>query len=325
MRNKTVPVSAKQEKMRMTAITEKKWGNDKKTGSSGMSEKTAQKVWGYAFVMPALLILGIFMLLPIVQIFFYSVTDWNGAAKASFIGVKNYIDIFNNPDFYTVLKNNLIILILGVPLWTIFPLVIAMIIYEEIKGYKFFKTVYFFPSVLSIVIVGTLFKTFFGYVGPVNMILRSLGLEKWALEWLAQGITSLPIIVLAVNWAGFGSAVLIYLAAMSAIDTSTHEAAQLDGANWWQKSIYITLPGIRNVVQFTIVLNIIHAFSQMFSYVLVMTNGGPGYESTVLEYFIYLKGFKAGDMGYASALSVILFVMVCIINVLQSRMGKKED
>lgn len=309
----------------MAAITKKRGSGGTGARGKGMSEKTAQKVWGYAFVTPALLILAIFMLLPIIQIFFYSITNWNGAVKASFIGIKNYVDIFNNPDFYTVLKNNLIILILGVPLWTVFPLLIAMILYEEIKGYKFFKTVYFFPSVLSIVIVGTLFKTFFGYVGPVNMLLRSLGLEEWALEWLAQGATSLPIIVLAVNWAGFGSAVLIYLAAMSAIDTSTHEAAQLDGANWLQKSVYVTLPGIRNVVQFTIVLNIIHAFSQMFSYVLVMTNGGPGYESTVLEYFIYLKGFKAGNMGYASALSVILFGMVCLINALQSRLGRRED
>ena len=252
-------------------------------------------------------------------------TDLNGGINASYIGLKNYVDIFNNPDFYTVLKNNLIILLLGVPLWTIFPLLIAMLIYEEIKGYKFFKTVYFFPSVLSIVIVGTLFKTFFGYVGPINMLLRSLGLDNLALEWLAEGRTSLPIIVLAVNWAGFGQAVLIYLAAMSAIDPSIHEAAQLDGANWWQKSFFVTLPGIKNVVEFTIVLNIIHAFSQMFSYVLVMTNGGPGYESTVLEYFIYLKGFRAGDMGYASALSVILFVLVCVINMLQSLLNRKED
>ena len=183
-----------------------------------MKEKNAQKLWGYTFVAPALLILGIFMLLPILQIFYYSVTDWNGGINASYIGLKNYVDIFNNPDFYTVLKNNLIILLLGVPLWTIFPLLIAMLIYEEIKGYKFFKTVYFFPSVLSIVIVGTLFKTFFGYVGPINMLLRSLGLDNLALEWLAEGRTSLPIIVLAVNWAGFGQAVLIYLAAMSAID-----------------------------------------------------------------------------------------------------------
>lgn len=296
-----------------------------KAGKKWMNEKNAQRVWGYTFVMPALLILGIFMLLPILQIFYYSVTDWNGGLEANFIGLKNYFDIFNNPDFYTVLKNNLIILVLGVPLWTVFPLLIAMILYEEIKGYKFFKTVYFFPSVLSIVIVGTLFKTFFGYVGPINTLLRAIGLDHWALEWLAEGKTSLPIIVLAVNWAGFGSAVLIYLAAMSAIDPSVHEACQLDGANWWQKSWYVTLPGIKNVVQFTIVLNIIHAFSQMFSYVLVMTNGGPGYESTVLEYFIYLKGFRAGDMGYASALSVILFVLVCLINVIQSRIGRKED
>ncbi len=308
----------------MTTIAKKEEGG-KRAVQKGRNEKSAQRIWGYAFVAPALIILCVFMLLPILQIFYYSLTNWNGGLKSDFIGLKNYIDIFKNPDFYTVLKNNLVILLLGVPVWTIFPLLIAMIIYEEIKGYKFFKTVYFFPSVLSIVIVGTLFKTFFGYVGPVNMLLRNMGLDHLAIEWLAEGRTSLPIIVLAVNWAGFGSAVLIYLAAMSAIDPGIHEAAQLDGANWLQKSLYVTLPGIKNVVQFTIVLNIIHAFSQMFSYVLVMTNGGPGYESTVLEYFIYLKGFRAGDMGYASALSVILFVLVCVINLLQSLIGRKED
>lgn len=290
-----------------------------------MSEKKARKIWGYTFVAPAMILLGMFMLLPILQIFYYSLTDWNGAMKSDFVGLQNFIDIFKNPDFYTVLKNNMIILLLGVPLWTIFPLLIAMILYEEIKGYQFFKSVFFFPSVLSIVIVGTLFKTFFGYIGPINTILKAMGLDQWAMNWLAQGSTSLPIVVLAVNWAGFGSAVLIYLAGMSAMDPSTHEAGKLDGAGWWQKAWYITLPSIKNVVQFTIVLNIIHAFSQMFSYVLVMTNGGPGYESTVLEYFIYLKGFKAGDMGYASALSVILFALVCIINLLQSLVGKKEE
>jgi multiple sugar transport system permease protein len=111
---------------------------------------------------------------------------------------------------------------------------------------------------------------------------------------------------------------------MSAIDTSVYEAAELDGVNWWKKVTHITLPLIKNVVNFTIVLNIIHAFSQMYSYVLVMTNGGPGYESTVLEYFIYLKGFRAGDMGYASALSVILFVLVLTVSLIMSAYNKRK-
>lgn len=281
-------------------------------------DKNSQVLWGYLFILPAVAFLAIFLLLPIFQIFYYSFTNWDGGFDSKFIGLQNYIDMFKSPDFWTVLKNNLIILLLGVPLWTIFPLLIAVLLYEEVKGYKIFKSVYFFPSVLSIVIVGTLFKTMFGYTGPINQILRSMGLENWAMEWLANGITSLPIIVLSVNWAGFGSAILIYLAAMSVVNTSIYEAAELDGVSWWQKIRYITLPLIKNVVQFTIILNIIHAFSQMFAYVLVMTNGGPGYESTVLEYFIYLKGFRAGDMGYASALSVVLFVLVLIVSLSQN-------
>lgn len=287
-------------------------------------DSSSQMFWGYLFILPALLFLVVFMLIPILQIFYYSLTDWDGGLSSQFIGLTNFQNIFANPDFYTVLKNNLIILLIGVPLWTIFPLLIAVLLYEEVKGFKFFKTVYFFPSVLSIVIVGTLFKTLFGYTGPINQLMKMVGLGDYVVAWLEQGITSLPIIAIAVNWAGFGSAILIYLAGMSAIDTSVYEAAELDGVTWWQKVRYVTLPMMKNVVQFTIVLNIIHAFSQMFAYVLVMTKGGPGYESTVLEYFIYLKGFQVGDMGYAAALSVILFVLVLFVSMLQSILTRQK-
>ncbi len=284
-----------------------------------------QTFWGYTFILPVIILLAVFLFVPIMQIFYYSLTNWDGGHNASFIGFKNYADIFHNPDFWTVLKNNLVILIIGVPLWTAFPLLIAVLLYEEIKGYKFFKTVYFFPSVLSIVIIGTLFKILFGYIGPINQVLKMTGLDALVTEWLGSGTTSLPIIVIAVNWAGFGSAVLIYLAAMSAIDTSVYEAAQLDGVTWWKKVRFITLPLIKNVLNFTIILNIIHAFSQMYAYVMVMTNGGPGYESTVLEYFIYLKGFRTGDMGYASALSVILFSLVLFISLILNAYNKRRS
>jgi multiple sugar transport system permease protein len=288
-------------------------------------DKNRQMFWGYLFILPVVVFLIIFMFIPIVQIFYYSLTNWDGGFNSEFIGLKNFADMIHNPDFWTVLKNNLIILVLGVPLWTIFPIIIAVLLYEEIKGYKFFKTVYFFPSVLSIVIVGTLFKIFFGYTGPINQLFKTLGLDNLVIEWLGSGKTSLPIIVASVNWAGFGSAILIYLAAMSAIDTSVYEASELDGVSWFKKVWYITLPLIKNVVQFTIVLNIIHAFSQMYAYVMVMTNGGPGYESTVLEYFIYLKGFRAGDMGYASALSVVLFVLVLLISLTMNTFSNRKE
>lgn len=292
---------------------------------SGFSEKTSQRFWGYLFLAPAFVLLTIFIFVPILQIFYYSITDWNGANQATFVGFQNFIEIFRNPDFYTVLGNNLIIFLLGVPLWTVFPLVIAVLLYDLVKGATFFKNAYFFPSVLSVMIVGTLFKVFFGYMGPINTALRDLGLENLAIEWLAKGITSLPVIVVAVNWAGFGSAVLIYLAAMSSIDPSIYEAASLDGVRWFDKLVHITLPSIKGVVEFTIVLNIIHAFSTMFSYVLAITGGGPGYESTVLEYFIYLKGIRAGQMGYASALSVILFLLVLLASSFQFKFRKSED
>jgi ABC-type sugar transport system permease subunit len=290
-----------------------------------LKSKTSNMVWGYFFVFPALLFLTVFMLTPIAQIFYYSLTDWSGGFDASFIGFQNYRDIFNNPEFYTVLGNNLFILSIGVPMWTIFPLLIAALMYERVKGYKFFKSAYFFPNVLSIVVVGTLFRTLFGYMGPINEFLRLIGHDNLAREWLAYGSTSLPIIVLAVNWAGFGAAMLIYLAGMSNIDGAIYEAAKIDGVTWWQNFRYITLPMIKNVIEFTIVLNIIFAFSQMFPFVLVMTGGGPGFESTVLEYFVFLRGFRMGEMGYASALAVIIFLLVFAITIARTLLIRKGD
>ena len=282
-------------------------------------------VWGIIFVSPILLFLAAFMLYPIISVFAYSFTSWDGMHSIKFVGLENYSKIFQSRDFWTVIKNNLYFLVVGVPVWTIFPLVIGIILYEEIKGFNFFRTSFLLPTVLSAAVVGILFRAFFDYNGPINIILRSLGLDFLAIQWLASGTTSIPIIIIAINWAGFGSAVLIFLAGMASISPSIYESSYLDGANWFQRLWYVTLPMINNVTQFVIVLNIISAFTSLFSYVFVVTNGGPGYESTVIEYLIYLKAFRSNQFGYACALAVILFLIVLIISRLQMKAFLKPE
>lgn len=281
--------------------------------------------WGIAFVTPILIFLLVFMLYPIVSVFRYSLTSWDGISAMHYIGLQNYRDILTSLDFWRVIKNNFIFLILGVPIWTIFPLLIALLLYDDIAGHRFFQTVFLLPTVLSAAIIGVLVRGFFDYEGPINAMLNAIGLHALAIQWLAQGSTSIPIIALTVNWAGFGSAILIFLSGMAAIDPSMYEAVYLDGANWWQRVFYITLPMINNIVQFVIVLNIISAFTALFNYVFVITNGGPGYQSTVIEFLIYLKAFQSNQFGYACALAAILFLIVLIISRLQLSVTKQED
>ncbi|MBJ6361491.1 carbohydrate ABC transporter permease [Paenibacillus sp. GCM10012307] len=291
--------------------------------------RPAEARWGYVFIAPILLFLLIFLVFPIVQVAYYSLTSWDGRGAASWVGLQNYVELFRSKEFWTVLKNNLYFLLVGVPVWTIFPLLIAVLLHEEVKGWKFFKSAFFFPSVLSTAVVGVLFTAFLNYNGPFNEILRSVGLDALALDWLAQGTTSIPAIILIINWAGFGSAVLIYLAGLSSVPNDVQESAVLDGAGWFRRLFYITIPMIKSVIQLNILLNIIYAFTSLFSYIFVMTSGGPGYESTVIEYLLYRKAFQSNEVGSASALAIIMFAIVFVISRLQARLfaasGNEEE
>ena len=271
--------------------------------------------WGKIFVAPALVFVVFFMLVPIISVFVLSLTSWRGMGAIEFIRFDNYTAIFHERDFWMVIKNNFVFMFLGTPLWTIFPLIVAALLYEEIKGFSFFRTVYLFPSVLSASIIGIIFKSFFSYSGPINSLLRQIGLSVLAIDWFASGSSAIPLIVNVINWAGFGSAMLIFLAGMSSIDPSVYESAHLDGAGWWTRFFRITLPMIRNVTMFVVILNVISSFTSLFTYVFVMTNGGPGYETTVMEFLIYLKAFRSNQFGFACALSVILFCVVMIISL----------
>lgn len=297
-----------------------------------MSQKTAfnklkrtENRFGWLFVAPATILFIVFMFIPILQVIYYSFTEWNGMSEPVFIGFKNFIDLFQSDVFYQCIGNNFKFLILGVPLWTFFPLIIAILLFEEVKGWKFFRSAFFFPTVLSVVVTGTLFKTVFNYDGLVNEMFRAIGIDFMVQEWWANGDIAIPLMVVIMNWVGFGTAMLIYLAGMSNIDNSVIEASYLDGANWFQRFRYIFLPELKGLIQLQILLNVLYCFTSLFGYIYVMTKGGPGYETTVIEYLVYQKAFTSREMGYASALSVVLAIIVSIISLIQFKFfsGKK--
>jgi multiple sugar transport system permease protein len=287
-------------------------------------KKFISKSWeGWVFILPALFLFSVFVLYPIIRVIFYSFMNWDGMGTPTFTGLENYKNIFTSPEFKTSILNNLKFLIVGVPVWTFFPLVVAVFLHEEVKGWKFFRSAYFFPSIISTAVISTLFRFFFLYNGPVNSILAIFGLQP--INWFAHGNLAIGLIIFIINWVGFGSAVMIYLAGMANISEEIYEAAELDGANWWEKLTKLTMPMLNTTIQFVVMLNVMTAFAGIFGYVFMMTSGGPGYDTTVVEYLLYVKAFTLHDFGYASALSVILFLIVTLITVIQNYITKEKD
>lgn len=299
--------------------------NPSSTINNVINGQKKEKFLSIVFALPCILFTAIFIAYPVIYSFFLSFTNYDGIKKFNFIGLGNYYELFTSSDFLSVMENNIYFFVIGVPLSVIIPLLIAVLLYEEIPGFKFFKTVYLLPSVLSVIIVGILFREIFAYRGLINYVLNSSGLGILAINWLASGKTSIPIINVVMVWASFGTNVIILLASMAAIDPSVFESVLLDGANWFQKVFYITIPMIKEVIEFVCVMSVINVFSYMFGYIFSMTSGGPGYESSTIEYFMYMKGFRFNEIGNACAISTVLLIIVLVITKFLMNFFSKEE
>ena len=281
--------------------------------------------WGVLFALPACILIAVFVFVPIVCVFYFSLFDWKIPNDMKFIGLQGFVRVFNDKMFWNAISVNFQFMLYGVVLWTIVPLFAAACLYEVRRGAGFFRATFLFPTVLSVTIIGLVFKTLFGLNGPINQLLRSAGLGALALDWFGSGATAVPLITVVMTWAGFGSCMMIFLSAMSAIDKAIFECAMLDGANWFTRTFRITVPLIRRTFVVVVVMNIIAAFSGLYSYVFTMTNGGPGYDTTIMEYYIYTKAFRSFEFGYASSLSVVMFIIVGLISLMSMRLGNSND
>jgi multiple sugar transport system permease protein len=275
-------------------------------------------LWGYVYATPIVALVGVFVVYPVGSIIYHSFTRWDGIAPANWVGLVNYSRLIHDSTFHTAIRNNLLFA-LAVPLWVIVPLVVAVLIYERIPGWRFFRTTVFVPAVLSTVVVGILWSAILGFDGPLNTFLRSIGVGGLAHEWLADAKYSIPAIMVVVLWAGFGYNTLIFLAGLAATDTELFDAAHVDGAGWWQTVWNVTIPSLRRTIELVTVLNVIGAFAYMFTYIYVITGGGPGFDTYVTEYYVYQQAFNFGNMGYASAVGVFLMLITIAVAVLQVR------
>ena len=275
----------------------------------------------YLVLLPVVLFIAVFTIYPLFMAVFHSFTSWDGINPGKWTGLKNYWEILSDSLFYRLVLNNVVI-VLSIPVQIFISLVLTLLLYERTAGWKFFRSVFFLPYVLSAVVIGYLFAIFFSYEGPLNTLLRSLGLEILALDWLASGTTGMTVIVLCIIWASFGQGTLIFLSGMSMIPPSVFESSKIDGAGWWHRLFHIVLPLLVRSIEFFAVISIIWSFTGTFSFIYSITAGGPGYETTPVDYMIYLKAFKdmgSNSMGYACALAMILFGMIILLSRLQMK------
>lgn len=273
--------------------------------------------WGVLFISPWMLGFLMLQLYPLLQSFYYSFTDFSILADAKWIGIKNYVDLFTKDryfwkSFFLTIKYAL----MTVPMKLVFALFIAMLLNMKLKGINLFRTIYYLPSIMGgSVAVSILWKFMFMKEGIVNKILGQVGIE--AIDWLGMPSTALFTISLLAVWQ-FGSSMVLFLGALKNVPQDLYEAASVDGASKIRRFFSITLPMISPIILFNVMMQTINAL-QEFTAVSVITNGGPNHGTYLLGLKIYEDAFANLKMGYASATSWILFLMVLLVTALLFR------
>lgn len=277
----------------------------------------------YLYILPMIIVICATIIYPIISLIIGSLsTEVNG--KAVFAGMQNFRLLFKDPLFSTAIKNNLK-LILAVPVLTFLSLVLSTILFNRIRGWKLYRSLIFIPYILSISVVGIVFSYILQYNGIINTLLRNIGLESWALDWLGDSKYAMGTIGVVVVWKQLGFGVILFLARMQSIDVELYEAASIAGANALQKLLYVTIPQAKEIIEFYVITTLIEMLSWMFSYVYVMTAGGPGSSTYILEFLLYKKAFGGGNYNIAQAVGVIILLIATVIIVVQQLLARKED
>lgn len=277
-------------------------------------------------LLPLAVLMLVFIIYPVLANFYYSMTKWKGFGSTEWVGLLNYKILLQDVKFWHSVKN-LGVLICYIPAGVFFPLLIAAILREGLPGWKFFRSVLYLPTILGYVILGILFSIILSQTGPLMQLLdRVSWIDTGSINLLGKTASAIHVVaILFVILFKIGFGCIYFLAAMSSISTSMYDAACIDGAGWWQTFFNVTIPGISFSIQFFLVLQFIEVFARMYSFIYSLTYGGPGFATYTLEFGIYIQGFRAFKMGYASSWSVVLFLFCTLIAMMQIMVLKKGE
>lgn len=280
----------------------------------------------YLFLLPALAVLLVFFFIPFFQTIGLSFFDYSSSLyNPTFNGVDNYIKLFKEPVFYKVMFNTFMYLVIAVPFLVLFPLFIAVLINQKIRGITLYKILIYLPVIVSIVVAAIAFKWLYAGQGILNYMLSLFHIEP--IGWLVDTKWALFSVAIVTIWKGIGYYMMIYLASLMSVPQELYEACDIDGANFIQKHLTVTIPHIMPTIALVSTISIISAM-KVFAEIYVMTKGGPLDSSKTIVYYIYERAFENLDLGYASALAVVLLVVVMIfslINILCFEKNKYTD
>ena len=276
----------------------------------------------FLFTVPATVLYCIFFIYPIAIGIMYSFTDWNGLAKDfKFIGLANYIEAFTNKRFQNAVLFNIKFTILAVILVVGISLILALIFNSDIRLKSFFRGIFFFPAVLGMLVVGLIFNEIFYRVVPV--IGKAMNISWLSTNIQASKSTAMYGVLIVHVWLAVAMATVMLLAGLQSTPMELYEAAELDGANKWQRFRYITMPFLLPVLSVVLILQIKNGLT-VYDIIVALTNGGPGGATESLSILIYNHGFKEVKFSYAIAEAIILTIVICAISFVQTSISNKK-
>jgi ABC-type sugar transport system permease subunit len=280
----------------------------------------------YAYLAPAVALIGLVFAYPVARVIDFSMRLIRGDS-GPFVGRLNYELVLEDPTFRSALKHSAILL-LTVPVLVAIALLVSVLLYDRVRGWRVYRSVFFLPYILAVPVVGIVASYIFTRNGALNDILRQVGLERLAVDWIGSSRYALLTLMIVIVWREVGFGIIVFLARLLTMNEEAIEAARIDGAGWWARLRYIIVPELRGTMEFYAVVAGITMLAWVFAYVFTLTKGGPGTATTVIELYIYNQGLRNSLPGMASAAAVILLafttVLITILFWLRARAREEE-
>ncbi|MBB3113083.1 multiple sugar transport system permease protein/raffinose/stachyose/melibiose transport system permease protein [Paenibacillus phyllosphaerae] len=292
-------------------------------GTAKKRKRLSYSIW---FILPAFILYTAFVIYPTLNSVNLSFTSWDGVSdEIRYIGFDNFVEMFRSERVYNALKNTLILSLSLVVLENIAALILAILV-DQVRWFKsLFRSIFYFPVLLSGIVMGFVWAIIFNFnFGVISQLLDRIGLSDWKIDWLGNPNYALLAIIITTVWKGSGYYMIIYLAGLQGIPPELNEAAAIDGANRWQRFRHITFPLLASAMTVSVMLSMIGAL-KIFDQIAVMTDGGPGFATETLTYIVYKVGFGELRQGYGTALSLMLFVLILIVSLIQIKLLRKRE
>jgi putative chitobiose transport system permease protein len=282
----------------------------------------------YSFLLPALVLLGVFVVYPIIAVVYYSFTDYDIATPAVFVGLDNYRQLLADDTFRLALVHSFVYLLVT-PILIFLSIVLAIIVNRRLKGIHIFRALYFVPAVSGSIAIGLAWRYLFDRTGLINGVLQSIGIIQQPIQWLSTPSLVLPIAMLLTIWAGVGYYSVIFLAGLQNIPEELYDAARIDGATDFQKHRYVSLPGLRPQIVFVAIISSLAAL-KVFDEIYVLTNrtGGILDSGVTMVFYLWKQAFQLNHAGYASAIAIGLLLVTLVFSIFNVRIlerGQEAD